>query len=173
MAIGRRAAYIAVAILALISIVSLIKRADNRRYFEEMEYAWQAVPGTKEGDLLVRGSKVDYIKGDINKLIYTLNRSDKDPELFRTPLDKEPTDPPKLKLKAIHEHVIDIEVINDEYLTQRMGSTGADIFLAVATFMLTEFGTITEVNFIFQEGDHAEPGIYSRQSFMDRWKVVR
>jgi hypothetical protein len=38
-------------------------------------------------------------------------------------------------------------------------------YLAEATFSLTEFKEIEEVEFIFQEGDHAQPGIYTRERF--------
>jgi hypothetical protein len=69
--------------------------------------------------------------------------------------------------------VVNVEVINDEYLTQRMGSTGADEFLAVATFTLTEYDHIKFVNFIFELGDHASPGLYSREYFLKNWKVAR
>jgi len=52
-----------------------------------------------------------------------------------------------------------------------MGSTGAEEFLAAATFTLTEYDNIKAVNFIFEGGDHAEPGIYSRETFLNNWKI--
>jgi hypothetical protein len=39
------------------------------------------------------------------------------------------------------------------------------IFLAEATFALTEIEGIKAVNFNFQEGDHAAPGTYTRNDF--------
>jgi len=58
-----------------------------------------------------------------------------------------------------------------EHLTQRMGSTGAEHFLATATFTLIEYDSIKFVNFIFEEGDHAKPGLYSRESFIGNWTI--
>jgi spore germination protein GerM len=67
---------------------------------------------------------------------------------------------------------VKIEVINAEHLTQRMGSTGAEVYLAEAVFTLTECPGITSVRFAFEEGDHARPGAYSRANFMGNFKVA-
>ena len=163
--------YITAPIAAGLLILLVIKLA-TPRYYESKDYTWYSEIGLKDGDLLIRGQKLDQIKNDINKLIYAINGSDKDPDLFRTPEDKEPMGPPKLKLINIKGQVINIEVINDEYLTQRMGSSGASEFLATATFMLTEYNNIKFVNFIFEEGDHAFPGLYSREEFIGNWKAI-
>jgi hypothetical protein len=93
--------------------------------------------------------------------------------MFRTPKDKEPKDPPKLKLINIKGNVANVEVINAEHLTQRMGTSGADHFLAIATFTLTEHKEIKFINFIFEVGDHANPGIYSRENFLENWEIRR
>lgn len=77
-----------------------------------------------------------------------------------------------MKLKEIKEHTASVEVINAEFLTQRMGSAGADEFLAVATYTLTEHKDIQVVNFIFEEGDHAVPGPYTRRYFLKNWKIL-
>lgn len=56
--------------------------------------------------------------------------------------------------------------INDaSFLTQQSGTTGAEAYLAEATFALTELQGIKAVNFHFQEGDHAAPKTYTRESF--------
>ncbi len=164
--------YILIAIAVALLVIVIIKFTGEDDY-NNKEYTWYASSGAQDYNLLIRGTKIDKIKSDINKLIYALNKSKKDPESFRTPITKEPTDPPKLKLKGIRESVVDVEIINDEYLTQRMGSTGADEFLALATFTITEYDHIKSVNFIFKEGDHAVPGIYSREGFLKNWKVAR
>ena len=125
--------YVTIAAITVILIVLLIK-ITGKKYYESKDYTWNTVIGSKDGDVLIRGKQIDKIKNDISKLICAINKSDKDPETFRTPENKEPTDPPKLKLRGIKEQVVDVEVINDEHLTQRMGSTGAEEFLAAATF---------------------------------------
>ena len=164
--------YIAIAAITVILIVIMIN-ITGKKYYESEDYTWKTETGTKDGDVLIRGKKLDRITNDINKLICAINKSDKDPETFRTPENKEPTDLPKLKLRGIKEQVVDVEVINDEHLTQRMGSTGAEEFLAAATFTLTEYEKIKFVNFIFEGGDHAQPGIYSRETFLNNWKIKK
>jgi hypothetical protein len=164
--------YSAVVITAILLVIA-VAIFSRDRYYEGRDYAWYADFGSKEGKLLVRGRKIDRIKKDINKLICALNKSEKDPETFRTPEGREPTDPPKLKLTGITGQVATIAVINDEHLTQRMGTTGAEVFLAVATFTLTEHEGISHVNFIFEEGDHAAPGLYSREHFLETWKISK
>ncbi|MES3018249.1 MAG: hypothetical protein V4721_10740 [Bacteroidota bacterium] len=51
------------------------------------------------------------------------------------------------------------------YLTQQSGSEGARAYLAEATYSLTELKGITSVEFDFEEGDHARPGVYQRANF--------
>ena len=43
--------------------------------------------------------------------------------------------------------------------------------MATATFTLIEYDSIKFVNFIFEEGDHAKPGLYSRESFIGNWTI--
>ncbi len=53
------------------------------------------------------------------------------------------------------------------YLTQQMGSTGPTIYLAQVIYNLTEIPGINYVNLDFDEGDHASPGTFNRESFKD------
>ena len=53
------------------------------------------------------------------------------------------------------------------YLTQQMGSTGPTLYFAQVVYNLTDIPGIKYVNFDFDEGDHASPGTYSRESFKD------
>ena len=50
------------------------------------------------------------------------------------------------------------------------GTTGADDYMSTTTFTLTELKNIKYVNYDFEEGDHAMPGTYSRQYYIDRNK---
>ncbi len=63
-----------------------------------------------------------------------------------------------------------VKIPESAVLTQQMGTTGADGYLSVATYTLTEFPGVNYVHFDFEEGDHAMPGIYSRQYYVDRNK---
>jgi hypothetical protein len=153
--------------LILISLKSL-----RSKDYESDAYRWHAQLTSQEKDLLIRGAKLDRIKDDLDQLIYAVNGSDQDPETFRTPAGSEPLGLPKLKLIEITDQQVVVEVINALYLTQRMGSTGASVFLAEATFTLTEYKNIHYVHFQFEEGDHATPGIYTRADFLTQWQPL-
>jgi hypothetical protein len=63
------------------------------------------------------------------------------------------------------------QIMNAEYLTQRMSSSGAQDYLASGTYTLTENRQINKVNFIYEEGDNAMQGVYTRQTFAN-YKIV-
>ena len=58
-----------------------------------------------------------------------------------------------------------VSIPESEFLTQRMGSAGAEGYLASTTYNLTEVKGIKFVNYNFEEGDHLSPGVYSREDF--------
>ncbi|MBS1509509.1 MAG: hypothetical protein JST86_01615 [Bacteroidetes bacterium] len=59
-----------------------------------------------------------------------------------------------------------IKIPNSRFLTQQMGTSGAEAFIAEATYNLTEIKGINAVHFDFKEGDHAQPGTFSRTDFV-------
>ena len=67
-------------------------------------------------------------------------------------------------VKTSHDTIY-VHIPHSEMLTQRIGSTGAEIYMASATWSLTELKGVKYVNYDFQEGDHASPGVYSRNNF--------
>jgi hypothetical protein len=71
----------------------------------------------------------------------------------------------KLELVKISGDTVYAKIQEAEYLTQRMGSTGPTMYLAAAVYNLTELPGIRFVNFDFEEGDHAQPGTFNRDSF--------
>jgi len=74
---------------------------------------------------------------------------------------------PEIKLEAVtHKgNIAIVQITNATYLTEEMGSTGAQAYLAEATYSLTEIKGISAVDFRFTAGDHATPGILTRESF--------
>ncbi len=50
-------------------------------------------------------------------------------------------------------------------LTEKIGDTGAENFMASTVYSLTEVKGIRYVNFDFKGGDHAMPGVYTRDDF--------
>ncbi len=73
----------------------------------------------------------------------------------------------KLDYLKISNDTIYVKIDNSEYLTQQMGTTGADEYMIAATFTLTEMPNIKYVNFDFELGDHASPGTYNRKQYLD------
>jgi hypothetical protein len=71
----------------------------------------------------------------------------------------------QILLKKISTDSIFISIPNSEYLSQRMGSSGAEALMAETVFTLTELKGIRFVDFDFTEGDHAVPGTYQRKDF--------
>jgi hypothetical protein len=65
---------------------------------------------------------------------------------------------PEVILKKIDHRTAYVQLSDDAYLTQRMGSSGAAAYLNAVTFTLCSLDSIQCVEFDFQEGDHASPG---------------
>lgn len=55
-----------------------------------------------------------------------------------------------------------IFIPDSKVLTQQMGSAGAESFMISTTYSFTELKGIEHVSISFEEGDHAIPGVYSR-----------
>jgi hypothetical protein len=71
----------------------------------------------------------------------------------------------RLYLVSVARDSVKVKIADASQLTQQMGSTGAEAYLAEATYSLTELPGIKVVSFDFDEGDHAQPGSYTRESF--------
>jgi hypothetical protein len=125
------------------------------------------VEGTRNDgvDLLVRGARVDSLKGDLEQIIKALNRVTT--LTHGRKVAEDGPGPPVLWLREVRNGVALVEVADADYLTQKMGTTGAHYYLTEATYSLTEAPGVRAVNFMFEEGDHAAPGVYTRESFKD------
>ena len=73
----------------------------------------------------------------------------------------------QFKITAIREHTAFVKVLDSERMTQGLGTTGAMEYLAQVTFSLTSVPGIQSVDFDFEEGVHAAPGVYDRQRFAE------
>ena len=67
-------------------------------------------------------------------------------------------------IKTSHDTIY-VHIPHSEMLTERIGSTGAEMFMASSTWSLTELKGVRYVHYDFEEGDHASPGVYSRNNF--------
>ena len=162
----------AVVFLGVIYVVtSLLKK--NEAVVYDSDYTWHAeYDSTANADTLVRGKKISHIKNDVAKLVIALNKSVEKSEAARPHEDAAGGKFPRINLRNIEQHTANIEIVNDQYLTQDMGSSGAQDYLAEVTYTLTENPGIKSVNFIFPAGDHAMPGTYSRESFTSYRLVI-
>lgn len=75
----------------------------------------------------------------------------------------------QLKLNKISHDTIFVEIPDSKKFTQQMGSTGSYNYMATTVFNLTELDNVKYVKFDFKEGDHAGPGVFTREDF----KVLR
>ena len=76
-----------------------------------------------------------------------------------------PADNNYIIFKKISNDTLYLKINNTTFLTQRMGTAGAMLYLAKVTYNLTGLKNVKYVNMDFEEGDHASPGNFSRQSF--------
>ncbi len=67
-------------------------------------------------------------------------------------------------IKVSHDTIY-VNIPNSEKLTEGLGNTGAENYMATTTFSLTEIKGIKYVNYDFKMGDHSAPGVYSRTDF--------
>lgn len=71
----------------------------------------------------------------------------------------------QLELVKISHDTMYVKIPDSRKLTQEMGSTGAENYMASATYTLTELKNVKFVNFAMKIGDHAGPGVFSRDDF--------
>jgi hypothetical protein len=162
--------YLTVLLLAIVflgviyAVYSMRSKSDKAVYTRH--HTWY-VDASSSGtaDSMVRGGKVGLIRNDANLLVAALNKCVEDAEIAQPRGDGGKAEVPRITLQKIEGGTADIDIENDQYLTQKMGSSGAQDYLASVTYTLTENPGIKAVNFRFHEGDHAMPGIYTRESF--------
>jgi len=156
--------------VALLALAALACRCDARppeTVTLDRSRVWTVTGTTKEGvDLLVRGARVDEARGDLERLIAEVNRATM-AEWGGGLAPGEGLGPPVLLVRGRGPGVVHVEVVDADFLTERMGSTGAHYYLTAATYTLTEATDVRTVDFLFEEGDHAAPGLYTRESFKD------
>jgi len=71
----------------------------------------------------------------------------------------------KLDFLRISHDTVFLKIDDAHFLTQQMGSTGSQMYIASLVYNLTEDPIIHFVSMKFEEGDHALPGTFSRATF--------
>jgi hypothetical protein len=69
---------------------------------------------------------------------------------------------PTIEVESQTGSTVAVSVSDDQQLTQGMGSSGAQSYLQVVLYSLASLPEIDCVDFRFQEGDHAQPGVICR-----------
>lgn len=129
-----------------------LKQCETAAEYNRHFYWYLDNDSVRNKEFLVRGKLLDQISGSSNHLIQALNR--RDPEC-------------KIELTGLKNDTIHIRFTNEEYLTERMGSTGAFCFLGETVFTLTENDSIKFVDIQIEYGSHASPGVYKRSDFQE------
>ena len=57
------------------------------------------------------------------------------------------------------------EIKDSKYLSESMGSTGAEMYIADVVLNLTEVAGIKYVNIKLTEGSHVQPGVFTKDQF--------
>lgn len=73
----------------------------------------------------------------------------------------------QIELCKVSNDTAYVRISDGEFLTQQSGTAGADSYLAIVVYNLSEFENIEYINFDFEPGDHAMPGTYSRKDFIN------
>jgi PBP1b-binding outer membrane lipoprotein LpoB len=76
-----------------------------------------------------------------------------------------------LELMKVSNDTIYLNIINSEVLTETMGTMGADEYLAITTYTLTEIESIKNVSFEMIDGTHAGKGVMTRNTFKTRFEI--
>ena len=76
---------------------------------------------------------------------------------------------PEIQLQKVRQSndTLYTRIPNAEFLTQRMGSSGPEMYFATLYFNLTAVPGVRYVNVDLEEGDHAGPGVYGPDDFKD------
>jgi hypothetical protein len=134
--------------------VELVKfKADSITIKNDMHYYWEAVPDDKSNRLIMK--RLQPLSDDSLTTAHLISRINSRYDHI------------KLQFVKISNDTVFVKIRQADFLTQQMGSTGADMYLTEATYNLSELNNIGYVHFDFKNGDHASPGTYSRADFVN------
>jgi len=109
-------------------------------------------------------------------LVKTIQTSEKTAILIEKEINNHypKSEAPGIKFEKIQDNIAYIRILDGEFFTQRMGSTGAEIYAAMITFSFTSLENVSYVYLLgFEEGSHAAPGIKSRFDFLQLFGLIR
>lgn len=131
--------------------IVLNKLADSGSLKTDAHYLWSADLAPKKGVTMKKLRPVATDSLTPTNIVQLLNETY--PEI-------------SLRFTKSSNDTIFVKINNSNYLTQQMGSSGPEVYLADVTYNLTEIPGINFAAIIFKAGDHASPGVYSRTDFV-------
>ena len=80
---------------------------------------------------------------------------------------------PKVKLEKLKQSndTLYTQIKDATFLTEQMGSSGAEFYIAQAILNLTSVKGVKYVSIDFEMGSHASPDVWSRENFKDYKEV--
>ncbi len=116
-------------------------------------YAWRSSLNDTTGKFEMRKTEATNLDSlSVNAIVDYINTSDTNI---------------RLEVAKTSGDTVYIKIPVADVLTQQRGTSGAALYLSRVVYNLTELPGIHYVNFNFEEGDHASPGTYNRESFKD------
>ena len=128
-----------------------ITRVDSATQIIDAHYFWEADQDSPKGLMMKKSRPISPDSLTTNSLLQVLNNLHPNVELSYVTTSGD---------------TVFVKINKSKYLTQRMGSSGAEAYLAEVTYNLTELTGINFVDINFKMGDHAEPGTYSKTDFV-------
>lgn len=132
------------------TVTTIENNADSMKTIVNRSMIWSVQPEGANNEKLKAPDSVQLKTYSYSNLINLLNQNY--PEI-------------QMIFKKISHDTIYVKIPDSKNLTNGIGDTGAQNFLASATFTLTELPNIHFVNIEMKSGDHAEQGVYSRNDF--------
>lgn len=132
------------------TVTTIENNTDSMKTIVNRSMIWSVQPQGKNKEKLQAPDSIQLKTYSYSQLINLLNQNY--PEI-------------QMNFKKISHDTIYVKIPDSQNLTNQIGDTGAENFLASATFTLTELPNIHFVNIEMKSGDHAERGVYSRDDF--------
>jgi hypothetical protein len=130
---------------------SFVTTTDTATINKDSHYFWSSDAESQKGLVMIKSRPLPTDSLTETNIIQILNEAY--PEI------------PLSFIKVSNDSIF-LKIKKSSYLTEQLGSTGADAYIAEVTYNLTELKGINFVDIRFKEGDHASPGTYSRTDFV-------
>lgn len=126
---------------------------EKARVAKDTSFYWYIAADTiLHREYLIRGHLIDEVSHSPADLIAALNKRDTQC---------------KIEYIDLLNDTLHVRILNDEFLSEQMGSTGAYCYLGETVYTLTEHDSIEWVKIDMQVGSHASPGVFGRANFKE------